>query len=368
LVVAISSLAFLIAVSSAVLASATALFAAFFLSFASALAFSALALSSLALALAFLASAASSSAFLASAAAVSVSALALSSAALALVFSASALAWASWTAFSAPVFALDAASFAFCSPASASPAALSAASLSALALSSVSVLQVMKQGNVVFIFVGSLALGLEKANKPSAALIMLILCGVLTCVLGGPIPSLIGIAFQLGSQFCEVGKVLMQSSLMSSKGHRLDPLSMVLFLAPVSAVIACIIFLGRNYDSLRIVHASFLNAWPWLLINSFAAFSLNVVVAWTIWMFNPTGFLIAGVVKDVSIVLAASVVFGEQLSRLQCAGFSVALIGISLYGSYKIRRGAQSKGPQARHSLSTGTKAEKQPLLKHETP
>lgn len=238
----------------------------------------------------------------------------------------------------------------------------------ALALSSVSVLQVMKQGNVVFIFVGSLALGLEKANKPSAALIMLILCGVLTCVLGGPIPSLIGIAFQLGSQFCEVGKVLMQSSLMSSKGHRLDPLSMVLFLAPVSAVIACIIFLGRNYDSLRIVHASFLNAWPWLLINSFAAFSLNVVVAWTIWMFNPTGFLIAGVVKDVSIVLAASVVFSEQLSRLQCAGFSVALIGISLYGSYKIRRGAQSKGPQARHSLSTGTKAEKQPLLKHETP
>merc|ERR1719160_52311 len=102
-------------------------------------------------------------------------------------------------------------------------------------------------------------------------------------------------------------------------------------------------------------------------MNASAAFSLNVVVAWTIWCFNPRGFLIAGVMKDVAIVLAASVVFAETLNRLQCAGFSIALIGISLYGSYKIRKGAQIRGPQTRNSF-TATKAEKQPLLKHETP
>lgn len=239
----------------------------------------------------------------------------------------------------------------------------------ALVYSPVSVLQVMKQANVVFIFVGSIALGLEKAGKASSALVMLILCGVTACVLGGPAIGFVGIAFQLGSQFCEVGKVLMQSLLMSSKGHRLDPLSMVLFLAPISAIIACSIFLGRNYASLGIVYASFLGAWPLLLMNAVASFSLNVIVAWTIWIFNPTGFLIAGVMKDITIVALASVFFGEQLSRLQSAGFSLALIGISLYGSHKIRKGAQSKGPQAaRHALSASTKGEKQPLLKHETP
>jgi len=254
-------------------------------------------------------------------------------------------------------------------PLSAAFAGSMIASNVALFFAPISVLQVIKQGNVVLIFLGSIALGLEKFGKASAALVMIILCGVLTCVLGGPAAvGFFGIAFQLGSQCCEVGKVLMQSVLMSAKGHRLDPLSMVLFLAPISAVIACTIFLGRHHNNLGLVYASFLSAWPWILMNAFAAFSLNIVVAWTIWSFNPRGFLIAGVMKDVAIVLAASMVFGEQLNRLQCAGFSIALIGITLYGSYKIRRGAQSKGPQTPRSTLKGTKAEKQPLLKHAEP
>lgn len=239
----------------------------------------------------------------------------------------------------------------------------------ALILSPASALQVMKQGNVVLIFAGSLALGLEKFSKASAALVMLILCGVLTCVLGGPATiSVVGIAFQVGSQCCEVGKVLMQSVLLASRGHKLDPLSMLLFLAPISAMSASMVFLGHNYTNLGLVYASFLRAWPWLLMNASAAFSLNVVVAWTIWCFNPRGFLIAGVMKDVAIVLVVSVVFAETLNRLQCAGFSIALIGISLYGSYKIRKGTQSKSPPARHVGSNGTRTEKQPLLKDEIP
>jgi hypothetical protein len=249
------------------------------------------------------------------------------------------------------------------------------ASNAALVFSPISVLQVMKQGNVVLIFMGSIAVGLEKFGKASAALVMLILCGVLTCILSGPATvGFVGVAFQLASQCCEVGKVLMQSVLMSSKGHRLDPLSMVLFLAPISAVIASAAFFGRHYSSLGLVYASILKVWPLLLVNSIAAFSINVVVAWTIWSFNPRGFLIAGIIKDIAIVLAASTVFGEQLNRLQCAGFSLALIGISLYGSYKIRKGAQSapiaqsEGPQSRHVGLHGSKTEKQPLLKHEAP
>lgn len=240
----------------------------------------------------------------------------------------------------------------------------------ALSLSPVSVLQVMKQGNVVLIFVGSLALGLEKFGKASTALVMLILLGVAICIVSEPATiGLVGIAIQLGSQLCEVGKVLMQSVLMSKMGHRLDPLSMALFLAPMSALFACAIFLGQSFwdGNLGIVYSSFLSAWPWLLSNVVVSFGLNVVVAWTVWSFNPTGFLIAGVMKDVSIMLAASMIFGEALTRMQCAGFSIALIGISLYGSYKIQKGAQIRGPQTRNSF-TATKAEKQPLLKHETP
>merc|ERR1719359_2405436 len=123
----------------------------------------------------------------------------------------------------------------------------------------------LMEGNVVLIYFASFLLGLERYSRTSAILVAGIFMGAAVAAYGEINFSLFGLFVQLGSQVFEVTKVLTQNVLMSSKGQKLDPLTMVLFMAPVSFVLISIFFIACHYDQLEQVYLATWRMWPYLL-------------------------------------------------------------------------------------------------------
>lgn len=201
---------------------------------------------------------------------------------------------------------------------------------------SVSCIQMLKEANIALVFAMSVVLGLMKFQKVAALLLAVITTGAMLAAYGTVEVVLVGIIIQGMSQLFEVTKIVTQNVLMNSRGMKLDPLTLVLFMAPV-----CLLFLVPL--SAYMVHGQWgdviqraMHVWPTLLLNCLVAFSLNVIVAMEIWLFNGVGFLVAALTKDVTIVVVAGILFGEVITEIQLVGFTVALCGVLFYSLYRM--------------------------------
>jgi drug/metabolite transporter (DMT)-like permease len=199
---------------------------------------------------------------------------------------------------------------------------------------SVSFLQIMKQCNVVLIYTLSVICGLEALRRCSVVLLLFTLCGTLLAVHGELHFQLIGFVLQVVSSLTEASKVIIQSLLMSGSS-RLDPMTMVLFMAPaclLANVIPFAILEGPHIAEIAVQFKLFL---PFILVNASMAFLLNLLVATCIKELSAVGYLLCGIVKDVTIIVSSAWFLGESLAPQQVVGFSVALSGVALYSLYK---------------------------------
>jgi len=199
---------------------------------------------------------------------------------------------------------------------------------------SVSFLQCMKQWNVAIIYFFSVLCGLEALRKCSIVLLAGTLCGTFLAIHGELHFQLVGFLLQLVSSLSEATKVIIQGVLMSGN-LKLDPLTMVLFMAP-ACLLANIPFLAViEWPRFAEVYAQMMLHLPFLICNACLAFGLNVVVAQCIKQLSPVGYLLCGIVKDVCIIVTSSFFLGESLATSQIVGFSLALSGVASYSLYK---------------------------------
>jgi hypothetical protein len=204
---------------------------------------------------------------------------------------------------------------------------------------SVSFLQIMKQSNVVTIYILSAIVGLEAMKRTSSVILLGVLAGAFLGIKGELHFVWFGFFMQTASSLSEAIKVIMQSFLMSGES-RLDPLTMVLFMAPaclLANLIPLYVIEGPRFHEIA---TSFQAMWPAILINQLMAFVLNVTVAQCIKQLSAVGYLLAGIVKDICIIATSTWLLGESLTSMQVAGFSLALLFVTLYSIYK--RNAES--------------------------
>jgi len=199
---------------------------------------------------------------------------------------------------------------------------------------SVSFLQVMKQTNIVTIYVFSAIAGLEAIRRCSVILLLGILAGAIMVVKGEMHFVLVGFLLQVASSLCEATKVVVQSVLMSGQA-KLDPLTMVLFMAPACLLANLAPWAYMEGPKLMEITARLHELWPILLVSMMLAFVLNVVVAQCIKELSAVGFLLCGIVKDSCIILTSAWLLDESLAGLQRLGVAVALAGVALYSLYK---------------------------------
>lgn len=209
--------------------------------------------------------------------------------------------------------------------------------------SSVSMLQMMKQANVVLVYCFSLALSLENFCK-KRAITLLVICGATALTIHGEMHfSFNGFALQGISMFCESLKLTFQSHSLSATGARLDAFTYVMLVAPlVLAVLTVWLILFSLLWPNRPEVLTFPPLQPivdhrWLLFgNGVLAFAMQIAHAAFMKNSSAITFILTGVVmKDIAIVAVCAMFFGEELSPQQVIGFSLQLIGALVWSFLK---------------------------------
>jgi hypothetical protein len=223
-------------------------------------------------------------------------------------------------------------------------AALAAMSLvfsnTAYMFASVAFLQMMKQGNVIIVYIFSIIAGLEVFRTASGMILLSIVFATMSTVHGEIHFSKIGFIVQLLCGTVESLKVVLQGTLLSGSGKKLDPLSFVLFVSPLIFVVltpfVCLQY--KHPDAIGLPSPRFEDfvreRW-YLAGNVLLAFALNVISSIFLKYSSPIAFLLVHIVKDVMIVVGDTTLMGEAVSRQQRVSFVCQLGLISLWSMTK---------------------------------
>jgi len=196
---------------------------------------------------------------------------------------------------------------------------------------SVTMLQFMKEANVMIVFLISCAVGLQLMDRLRFFLIVWVIVSATISVSGDLRFSLVGIAFQAISQVAECGRLVVGEFVLS--GRKLDPLTYTAFVAPC----CCAILLVANTVAWNpAVIPAAMTHWRLLAANAGLAFLLNVMVAVAIKEIAAVGFVLMGLTKDIFIVALSCVLFGEPITHTQTLAFSLTLVGVGTWSLLKI--------------------------------
>jgi len=199
--------------------------------------------------------------------------------------------------------------------------------------SSMTFMQMLKEFNVVMVYGMSLLAGLEIFTWIKMSVILSITFATLMTIRGEMHFSLAGFAFQGTGQVVESLKIVLQVLLLTRSYGKIDPLSYILLFIPF-----CFLFLGAFLIFSYHVEPAFglktpswsevVGWWPLLLANSCLAFLLNVSAAVFMTYGSAVAFVLAGVIKDVVIVMSGAALMGEHVSAVQFPAFfsQVALV------------------------------------------
>jgi len=210
-------------------------------------------------------------------------------------------------------------------PISLSCAGFVALSNEALLYSSVPFVQFLKQANVVITFTMSWLWGLQSVTMLRLVLIAWIVAGSSVSVAGEFHFVWVGFLLQILSQFAECLRSVLGEVVLTGAGLSLDPLSYVLFEAPLC-------FVELSAAALLMWHPAtvldFRLWWHLILPNSMLSPLLSVMQATVIKELSAVGFILLGTIKYITVVLISWAFFDEECSFQQAIGFAVTLAGV----------------------------------------
>ena len=199
---------------------------------------------------------------------------------------------------------------------------------------SVSYIQMLKAFTPVAVLVFSFLSGLEKTSAMELYIVGVICLGVAITSVGETFFSWLGFTFQSLAILAESSRLVLTNLLM--RQLKLDPLSSLYYIAPMSAALISVPFLYFEYSSLPFERMYTPEFGTTMLINAAVAFTLNVAVVLLISNTSALVLTLAGIVKDIMLVVLSVVVFESPVTPLQYAGYSVALLGLNLHKEYKV--------------------------------
>ena len=222
-------------------------------------------------------------------------------------------------------------------------------------------MQMLKAFTPVSVLIFSFFCGLEKTSAMELYIVGIICLGVALTSAGETYFSWTGFTFQSLGILAESSRLVLTNLLM--RQLKLDPLSSLYYVAPVSALfisLPCLYFEASDLPWDRMCTLEFAAV---MLINASVAFTLNVAVVLLISNTSALVLTLAGVVKDILLVLLSVTVFGSPVTPLQYGGYAVALLGLNMHKEYKknperigqlISYILCSGGPKTNEKLSSG--------------
>jgi len=215
---------------------------------------------------------------------------------------------------------------------------------------SVAFLQMLKEGNIVLVYIFALCLGLERFDWGHIKVILFALVAAALAVHGELHFSASGFGIQMLAQVCESWRIVLMGALLS--GRRLDALSCVLIVSPVCfALLASLSLLilalpaGVVGPSLAMPALAEIHKFaPLLLANCSMAFALNISIALTIKYTSAVSYLFMGVLKDVIAVGVSVLVLRQSISRLQSIAFCMQVCAVVAWSALKFHPSPLQEG------------------------
>jgi len=206
---------------------------------------------------------------------------------------------------------------------------------------SVAFLQMMKETNLVIVYLLSLLASVERfANWHMQVIAVAIFSAMLT-VRGELHFSLAGFVIQGSGQIFEGLRIVATSLLLS--GKKLDALTCVLLLSPACFVaLGCLLGISVALPQSAVPPAFMLPTTeklydfaPLLLLNCCIAFSLNVSSTLLIKYTSAVSYIFVGLLKDIVAVLVSVLVLHEEVSIIQCFAFCMQICAVLTWSLLK---------------------------------
>lgn len=205
---------------------------------------------------------------------------------------------------------------------------------------SVAFLQMIKEGNIICIYVMAVCAGIESYSHTKVAILVVMVAATWSCVEGELNFSFLGFMVQATGGLCEAAKTIFQSLVLSGKGQKLDPMSTVLVVMPMSGLCLTSVLLFNDLV-MELGFASQpsyaeLKAWKgYLALNICNAFVLNVLIAVFLKYLSPVSYILTGNIKDICVVCMSAFLIHEAISATQICGFTVQVLCVFAWTGYK---------------------------------
>jgi len=202
----------------------------------------------------------------------------------------------------------------------------------ALKHANISFLQMMKEGNLIIVYILAIIAALERFSIGKTGIVIFTAAATLMTVEGELAFSLTGLTMQSVSQLGACLKMTLQGLLLSGV-RKLDVFTYILVVMPF-----CFAFLTSMWFVLPLLDPSGLGAAPkpadlvlWagpLAASCTLAFGLNLAMALMIQVASAIGFLFVSIFKDAIMIILSVLFLKEVVSPIQRIGFLMQLVGV----------------------------------------
>lgn len=237
---------------------------------------------------------------------------------------------------------------------------------------SVAFIQMIKASTPVAVLLGSFALGLEAPTYRLFAYILTISIGIGTACFGQSEPNFVGALIQFSAIFAEALRLCLINKLLVAEGLKFNAVSTLYYMAPACAVCLLPAWLIFSGEFGKLVAVSFAPVFenigiPLLLLNSSVAVALTLSSIALISYTSALTMNIAGVFKDLLLILWSVAMSGAVVTSTQYMGYTIAVIGVWCYSSYKrAQQAAKAKAAKAAESLTSGREMSERGLTEAE--
>lgn len=206
---------------------------------------------------------------------------------------------------------------------------------------SVAFAQMLKAIMPVTVFILGVFAGLEVMSGRMLLIMSVISFGVLVASYGEISISWIGVVYQMGGVVGEALRLIFVEIFVKRKGLNLNPISMMYYVSPCSAVCLLIPWIFLEMPKLEAI-----GSWNFyiplvLTLNSLCTFALNISVFLVISHTSALTIRVAGVVKDWVVVLLSALLFADtKLTPINLFGYAVAISGVAAYNNHKLKKEA----------------------------
>lgn len=209
----------------------------------------------------------------------------------------------------------------------------------------VSFVQMVKAATPMLVLGVAAWAGTERATLNLIVIVSLMTLGVGIASYGELRFDGLGMALQVAALTVEAFRLQAIQHLMQKTLPRgSSPFAALAFFAPVCFILLLPWSLLTEPRALAAILTSS-RVQGYLLLNALSALGLNGAVVWLVsFESGPLTLTLAGVLKDVALIVSSVWLFGNSLTLVQIGGYSLALLGLNCYHLVKAGKGRNEDG------------------------